>query len=74
MIAAHEVSPSESKMLLARLVVHTFPSVSGECLLNEEHKNELSRRGAVGRRHAVVELPVDILASIAKILQNTASR
>ncbi|KAE8877909.1 hypothetical protein PF005_g19641 [Phytophthora fragariae] len=78
MITAREIDPCESKMLRTKLQVHTAlsatdsSSTSGDydsSQVDEESRKELVRRGAVGRRCAVVALPTDVLAAIAEIAE-----
>ncbi|KAL3672294.1 hypothetical protein V7S43_002952 [Phytophthora oleae] len=72
MITTREVDPCESNMLHAKVQVHvepTTPDYSNDksCQLDEVSRKELVRRGAVGRRCAVVGLPADVLDAIAEI-------
>ncbi|KAE9324564.1 hypothetical protein PF008_g17081 [Phytophthora fragariae] len=78
MITAREIDPCESKMLRTKLQVHaalsaadSSSSTSGDydSQVDEESRKELVRRGAVGRRCAVVALPTDVLAAIAEIAE-----
>ncbi|KAL3672295.1 hypothetical protein V7S43_002953 [Phytophthora oleae] len=68
-----EVAPCESNMLHSKLRVHDVPTTpdlsnyDNSCQVDKESRKELVRRGAVGRRCAVVGLPADILAAIAEI-------
>ncbi|KAG2789325.1 hypothetical protein Pcac1_g2251 [Phytophthora cactorum] len=70
MITTREVDPCESKMLLAKVqIVPCIPDTSDydSSEMDEENRKELVRRGAVGRRCAIVALPADILAAIAEV-------
>ncbi|EGZ24531.1 hypothetical protein PHYSODRAFT_296580 [Phytophthora sojae] len=77
MIIAREIDPCESKMLTTKLQVHVAPSTADSSSssdydsspVDEESRKELVRRGAVGRRCAVVALPADVLAAIAEIAE-----
>ncbi|EGZ24532.1 hypothetical protein PHYSODRAFT_296581 [Phytophthora sojae] len=77
MITAREIDPCESKMLTTKLQVHVAPSTADSSSssdydsspVDEESRKELVRRGAVGRRCAVVALPADVLAAIAEIAE-----
>ncbi|KAG6619894.1 uncharacterized protein IUM83_05672 [Phytophthora cinnamomi] len=72
MITAREIAPCESKMLATKLQVHVAPSAANsnyDTQVDEESRKELVRRGAVGRRCAVVALPADVLAAIAEIAE-----
>ncbi|KAE9005612.1 hypothetical protein PR003_g17624 [Phytophthora rubi] len=79
MITAREIDPCESKMLWTKLQVHaalsaadSSSSTSGDydsSQVDEESRKELVRRGAVGRRCAVVALPGNVLAAIAEIAE-----
>ncbi|KAK1928448.1 hypothetical protein P3T76_012624 [Phytophthora citrophthora] len=74
-----EVNPCESKFQLHTKLpvqVHDVPTPDSrvDCSkydnssqVDEESRKELVRRGAVGRRCAVVGLPADVLAAIAEI-------
>ncbi|KAH7477343.1 hypothetical protein KRP22_001254 [Phytophthora ramorum] len=68
------VDPIESKMLRTKIQVHvqqacTDASDYGCSQVDEESRKELVRRGAVGRRCAVVSLPAGVLAAIAEIAE-----
>jgi hypothetical protein len=72
MITTCEIHPCEAKMLSVKLhKPHT--DSTGDCdsgsQIGEESRKELMRRGAVGRRCAVVALPIDVLAAIAEIAE-----
>ncbi|KAL4160619.1 hypothetical protein PRNP1_001183 [Phytophthora ramorum] len=73
MITTHDVDPIESKMLRTKIQVHAQQACTDasdyDCSqkMDEESRKELVRRGAVGRRCAVVALPTDVLAAIAQL-------
>ncbi|OWZ17129.1 hypothetical protein PHMEG_0008968 [Phytophthora megakarya] len=71
MITTCEVGPCESKMMHAKfhvLLSKSRHNIDHNCSqIDDESRKELVRRGAVGRRFAVVALSADTLAAIAEI-------
>ncbi|ETP05510.1 hypothetical protein F441_17899 [Phytophthora nicotianae CJ01A1] len=71
MITTCEINPFKAKMLQAKVTqtVSSVPDINDydSIEMDEESRKELVRRGAVGRRCAVVVLPADIVAAIAEI-------
>ncbi|KAF4028270.1 hypothetical protein GN244_ATG20051 [Phytophthora infestans] len=71
MITTREVDPCESKMLQAKMIQsvsivrNTSNCDSSE--IDKMSRKELVRRGAVGRRSAVVALPSDVVAALAEL-------
>ncbi|KAK1928449.1 hypothetical protein P3T76_012623 [Phytophthora citrophthora] len=70
-----EVGPCQPNMLHTKLPVQHVPTTPttpnltsyNSHQVDEKNRKELVRRGAVGRRCAIVGLPADVLAALAEI-------
>lgn len=71
MITTREVDPCESKMLQAKMIqsvsIVRDTSNCDSSEIDKMSRKELVRRGAVGRRSAVVALPSDVVAALAEL-------